>query len=485
MNQAMVTYYSTLVDELLVGIDNGDFAKEIIPDKYKWEHLLALYLLKDSLDGAEELFTQLYDLAIENAERHIKQKAQNGETVDVAFQSYSAAQWPAEDVYRKLEKTPNVKVKVVVSPLVDRSEESSLDSYIKTLNWFKENDHNVVEGYDPKTHEIYNWDQMGGYPDILYQLSSWFMSLPRVQWYSKLPLRCLVAYIPYGMYLADNSDGSFAIHAVYNKEFFNTIWRSYCDSRFNLDGYKKYQLLGGKNIRYSGYSKMDFFYRDKEYSEDDILKIWKIPVGKKPDEVKKVIIAPHYSVGDEGVILLSTFKKNAWFWLYLAERYKDSISFIFKPHPNLRWSSVEHKLFKSYEEYDEYIAKWNDMPNCKAVQEADYLEIFKTSDAMIMDSGSFLAEYLYTGKPLLFLTRPEQCFLAIGRKLVDSYYTTSGDAYTEIERFVDDVVIGGDDSMKNLRSKVFEEEYDYVKTNGMTASDYICSDIFDLIGIEH
>ncbi len=482
MNQAMVTYYSTLVDELLTGIDNGDFAGEMIPDKYKWEHLLALYVLRDSLDGAEQLFVQLYNLAIANAEKYISQKAQRGETINVVFQSYSAAQWPAADVYHRFENTPNVKVKVIVSPLVDRDEESSLDSYTKTLNWFRENGYNVAEGIEPNTHGIYDWERLGGYPDVLYQLSSWFMSLPRAQWYTKLPLRCLVAYIPYGMYLADNTDGSFAKQIVYNKEIFNTIWRVYCDSSFNLERYKKYQLLGGENVRCSGYSKMDFFYKDKKYIDEDIRRIWKIPEGKKSDKVKKIIIAPHYSVGDEGILLLSTFRRNAWFWIYLAEKYKDSVSFVFKPHPNLRHASVEHKMFRSYEEYDEYIDKWNNMPNGKAVQEADYLEIFRTSDAMIMDSGSFLGEYLYTGKPLLFLTRPEQCFMDIGKKVLDSYYKTSGENYAEIEKFIQDVVINGNDSMIEQRNKVFREEYDYLNANGMMASEYICNEIFNLIG---
>ena len=407
--------------------------------------------------------------------------SQKGEVINIAFQSYSAAQWPADEVYHKFENSANVNVKVIVSPLVDRNKESSLDSYKKTLSWFKDNGYNVAEGMNIDTLGLYGWDRLGGYPDILYQLSSWFMSLPGIQWYCKLPLRCLVGYIQYGMNLIDNNDGSFAVQSVYNKEFFNSIWRVYCESEYNLEGYKKHQFLGGKNVRYSGYAKMDYFYGADEPDDDVISKLWKIPEGKTAGDMKKIIIAPHYSVGDEGVLLLSTFKRNAWFWLYLAKKYKDNISFIFKPHPNLRMFSVESKLFNSYEEYDEYIAKWDSLPNCKAVQEADYLQIFNSSDAMIMDSGSFLGEYLYAGKPLLFLTRPEQCFLELGRKVVDAYYKASGDNYSEIENFIQNVVLAGNDHMKTQREKVFREEFDYVKSNGITASEYICNEVFRLI----
>ncbi len=484
MNQAMITYYSSLVDELLNGIDDGDFSKDIIPDKYRWEHLLALFYLRDSLDGAEDLFVQLYDLAINNAEKYIKQKAQRGETIEIAFQSYSAAQWPAEQVYRMFEKTPNANVKVIVSPLIDRDEESSVDTYSNTLKWFKDNGYNVIEGMDCDTKEKYGWEKLGGFPDVIYQLSSWFTCLPDCQRFTKLPLRCLGAYIPYGMYLADNADGSYAIQKVYNKEIMNLLWRVYSDSNYNFNNYKKYQLLCGRNVRHSGYSKMDSFYEKKEFSDEDITRIWKIPEGKKPGEIKRVIIAPHYSVCEEGLIMYSTFKKNVWFWIYLAEKYKDRVSFVFKPHPNLRLASVEHKLFKTYEDYDAYIALWDNMDNGKAVQEADYLEIFKTSDAMIMDSCSFLGEYLYTGKPLMFLTRPEQCFSGIGKKALMAYYRTPGENYTEIERFIQEVVISGNDTMKVQRDKFFSEEYDYVSANGMTSSEYICNEVMSLIRAE-
>ena len=483
MNQSTVDHFSKLVNELLEGIDNGDFSQEIIPDKYTWEHLLGLIVLKDSLDGAEDLFAQLYDLAISSAEKYLTLKAAKGEAINIAFQSYSAAQWPAEDVYRRFEKETNVNVKIVVSPLVDRNIESALDSYKNTLNWFANNGYNVQGGLNLDSLEKLGWDKLGGYPDVLYQLSSWFSNLPASQWFTKLPLRCLIAYIPYGIYMANNADGSYAIEAIYNKEINNLMWRVYCDSKYNLEGYKKYQLLAGKNVRYSGYAKMDCFFDNIDYSDEKIREIWKIPESKKTCEMKKIIIAPHYSIYDEGDILFSTFKKNIWFWLYLAEKYQDEVTFIFKPHPNLRMASVENRLFKSYEEYDEYIDRWNRLPNGRVVQEADYLSIFKTSDAMIMDSVSFLAEYLYTGKPLLFLTREEQTLMEIGERVRDSYYKTSGERYSEIERFINDVVIGEVDPMEKRRKDIFAEEYDYLKANGITASEYICKEVLDLIRV--
>lgn len=481
MDQETRNFCMELVKELIDGADAGDLAQPIIPDKYKWEHLLGLFMIKDELDGGEELFREVFNLAIQSGENCLRQKARNGERIQVAFQTYSAAQWPAEGVYRAFEKMPNVDAKVIVSPLADRDLDSALQSYRQTSKWFKDNNYNVIDGLDVDALEYGNWNQLGGYPDVLYQLSSWFNCLPRFQWFSQVPLRTLVAYIPYGIAQADSADGRYAIDSIFNKEIVNLMWRVYADSQFALNAYRKYQFLQAANVRYSGYAKMDFFYEKHSYDERALQKLWSIPKGKESSAIKKVIIAPHYTVFPESDICYSTFQKNMWFWLYLVKKYEDRISFVFKPHPNLRRSSVGMQLFKTYEDYDKYIQRWDDSPNASAVQEGNYLEYFDTSDAMIMDSGSFLGEYLYTGKPMLYLTRPEQTFNEAGWKLVNAYYKTPGEEYLAIEQFIEDVVLGGKDTMAETRRQVFEEAYDYYKVNGQLASDFIVNEVKELI----
>ena len=481
MKNLTIDYFSIKVEELLDGIDNGDFSKKIIPDKYKWEHLLGLYLLKDSLDGGEELFRKLYDLAIESGENYIRLMAEKKEKIKVVFQSYSAAQWPAEGVYRTYEKDPGFEVNVLVTPLDDRDQESVIDNYSNTLKWFLNNGYHTIAGMNQTMSTVLKWEDFGDYPDVIYQLSSWFSNMAQNLWFTQLPLRCLIAYIPYGMYIADSKDGSYADHVLYNKEMFNLMWRIYCDSADSLAGFCKYELLKGKNVTYSGYAKMDYFLEKHLLKEDVISCLWKIPDGRRANDIKKVIIAPHYSISSGGPIQYSTFHKNLWFLLFLAKKYRDSVSFVFKPHPNLRCYAVGSGLFHTYKDYDEYLREWNELPNAKVVQEENYLEYFLTSDAMIMDSGSFLAEYLYTGKPVLYLRRPEQAFLDIGWKIIDANYSAPGEDYLKIEEFLEDVVIRGNDTKKADREKVFLEEYNYKKINGKSATEVICEDVYRLV----
>ena len=61
-------YCRELVRELVDGIDAGDFSKEIIPDKYRWEHMLGLLLLKDELDGSTDLYRELFGIITRSAE---------------------------------------------------------------------------------------------------------------------------------------------------------------------------------------------------------------------------------------------------------------------------------------------------------------------------------------------------------------------------------------------------------------------------------
>ena len=124
-----------------------------------------------------------------------------------------------------------------------------------------------------------------------------------------------------------------------------------------------------------------------------------------------------------------------YFWIYLAKKYENQISFIFKPHPNLRTRAIEAEVFRDAGDYERYIDLWEKLPNARVSAEESYLEIFATSDGMIMDSNSFLAEYMYVNKPLLFLTREEQTFNKLGRSIVDTYDQCDGRDYMGLKVF--------------------------------------------------
>lgn len=60
------------------------------------------------------------------------------------------------------------------------------------------------------------------------------------------------------------------------------------------------------------------------------------------------------------------------------------------------------------------------------------------------------------------------------------YYTAKGEDYIAIEQFIEQVILQGEDTMKEERTQVYQEVLDYVTLNGRTASECIYRDILGL-----
>ena len=95
---------------------------------------------------------------------------------------------------------------------------------------------------------------------------------------------------------------------------------------------------------------------------------------------------------------------------------------MFKPHPTLRTKAVLAGIFKDDSEWEDYIKQWEDLENAAYVNDGMYQDLMCKSDAMILDSISFLAEYMYTSHPMLFLKRKEQRFNEFGKLVVEQLY---------------------------------------------------------------
>ena len=472
-----------LIQDLFDGIDNGDFNNfGETSDKYTFKYLKAIWDLQTVLDGGKELYKQIYEIAIKCGIRHVQQKYKTGRKIKVAFLTISAAEWPAESVYRLLKMNENVEAYLVVGPLIDRSVENMEDAFEKTASFFEKRGYDVRRAYDSKNKKVRLWEEIGK-PDIVIHLTHWYKSLPEEYQIENYPFTILNCYIPYAMSLADNAKGTFMINSSNNSMFLNMMWHIYTDTMYHYEGYREYQLLGGENVVFTGFPKMDFFYNKIENTSDQLMLManWKYPTGCDPKNMKKVIIAPHHTFLGYGGILYSTFQWNMYFWIYLAKKYENQISFIFKPHPNLRTRAIEAEVFRDAGDYERYIDLWEKLPNARVSAEESYLEIFATSDGMIMDSNSFLAEYMYVNKPLLFLTREEQTFNKLGRSIVDTYDQCDGRDYIGIESFLQNVILNGKDDKKEIRADFFGKHLDYLAKNGCLAGEMIYNDIISLL----
>ena len=467
-------------EELIGGIGRGEFNDpEQIPERYTYAHLLSVFEGADLLEGGRELYRQIYGIVTQCALSHLK-KVSGERKIRVTFLTFSAAEWQAESVYRKLAADNRFDVRIVVTVTQNRMPEARRQTFEETMRFFTAHGYPVVTGYDPATDISAGWTELGELPDIVFHLSSWYSSMPMGSSLVSLPLRCLNFYLPYCMFIPENPEHTYLRDAVYNIDFVNAMYRVYTDSRENLEGYRTEEVLGGSNVIYTGFPKMDRFFEERPpYAFSQLSSMWKQPPAASV--YKRVIIAPHHSIAPEHPLHFGTFHLNAQLLLQLAKDYGDRISFVLKPHPHTRATAVSEKVFESFDAYDAYLDEWSTLPNARVVTEDDYLELFATSDAMIMDSGSFIGEYLYVNKPLLFLTREGQAFGALGERLIAAHYKAPATDEAVIRNFLDRVVLGGEDEMENTRKQIFSECLNYPRHNGCLAGETIYDEVKRLL----
>ncbi len=252
---------------------------------------------------------------------------------------------------------------------------------------------------------------------------------------------------------------------VVNQRVNILAWRQFLDNKSVLDEWARIHRLHGINLVDTGLPIMDENLIPKESLED----VWPVH-----DHRKRIIYAPHHTIGDIHMkgIGYSTFLENGRFMLEMKEKYKDQVYFVFKPHPFLF-----HNLSTVWgdDSAAEYYNRWQDSGYSHVEVNTKYISLFKHSDAMIHDCGSFTVEYLYTGNPVMYLTRDEDHegnMNSCARKAYQLHY--KGRSHQDIESFIQ-AVIDGKDEMKPLREAFVKESL--LPPNGKSACDNIISAI--------
>ncbi|MDL2223457.1 CDP-glycerol glycerophosphotransferase family protein [Bacteroidales bacterium OttesenSCG-928-M11] len=275
---------------------------------------------------------------------------------------------------------------IFVCPVIVHGDEHMHTEMERTFNYF------ISKGYP--THKTYD----NGWINIKkeFSLDLIFYSSPheltKKQYFIKNYQDILSCHIPY------NFGNSKLLHSFHDKIFHNLLWKLFAESEIH----KQYSINTarnrGINVDITGYPGVDSFF-DKNYISQDN---WKI----KDKKVKRIIWAPHFSIGDERYsVRYSSFLTYAEYFFELIDKYKNEIQIAFKPHPVLKNSLYNHPDWGK-EKTDAYYNSWSERENSQ-LEEGEYIDLFITSDAMIHDSGSFLIEYLCLNKPVLRTDRDD------------------------------------------------------------------------------
>ena len=379
--------------------------------------------------------------------------------IKVGFVLYDTSMWCGDDLYNLFANNKRFETTVFIC---QRPKGLTNDivhqDYLRGIELFRSHSLNIVT--------LDNANDVVPVQDVLIYLTPYFERLIEMFRPEKLTAKTLTTHITYSLSISIRRKN------FYNSSIFQTFWRIYLSSVIGLKVHKESNRLGMPRGVFSGYPKMDiFFQKDAEFHFD-----WKMT---RPDS-KKIIWAPHHSI--DAVTKYATFQWNYQFMYEFAKAHPE-ISWVVKPHPNLAFRALQYKIFPSVKAFEEYLQKWNDLPNAQVYTGAYYQSIFATSDGMIHDSGSFIAEYQYVDKPMIFLTRANEKFNELGNKILEASYLVDGKDLDAIAAMIQKVFIEGNDDKAAERREVFNKYLNYPNTNGMLASEFIYKSISEKLEV--
>ena len=197
---------------------------------------------------------------------------------------------------------------------------------------------------------------------------------------------------------------------------------------------------------------------------------------------RKVVLAPHHSIpGNNTPLSIGNFDIYADLFLRLPVLFPQ-IDWVFRPHPLLFWTMKTVGVWSDGEDAA-YMAQMRSYKNVEVQDSGDYYEAFVNSDAIIQDSGSFLAEYHISGHPQCYILRDKTVeqtqFNDFGRKMLE--YTYKAYSEHDIIQFITNVVISGEDTLKDSREKFVTKELKY---NYPYASESIVCDVKEEFGLK-
>lgn len=433
--------------------------------KDQWTKL-RLYLLTYITIGAKKQhYKDKYNIFIANQKilkninklrKKIKNKIKKGKKIIVYFAAYEKAQWTMSSIYEAMKNDNLFEPKILTLEAFERksTEKNATNDLIK---FFKDKNYDIVIKIDENN-----------IPDILFtarlDLNNIGLKLDLQTIYKKI----LCCYFPYYWVMEEERVDSYYFSSNNTKY----LWKEYVS---DIRAFKAAlsNPMKGKNVVLSGHPKTDEITNASDKS----------PYWKQKDS-KKIIYAPHWS-------LYNHEQAKGCFLIYYKEMYNylkehPEIEIIIKPHPFLKEFIANKDLQKTWhadlkitiDEYNKFLEKWKNLPNGNIMDDGDYFDLFKSSDAMILDSLSFIAEYGFLCKPMCYLSRAasinalKKGFNSMGKELID----TMDIAYKwqDIVNFIENTVIIGNNNQKVKREQIAKK---YLITNAGHVGEFIKNDI--------
>ena len=380
--------------------------------------------------------------------------------VNVVFFAIFKSVWKYDRLYWLMEKDPRFHPVVLVCPRVNFGREEMLKTLRECYADFKDRGYRVICSYDEQTDTYVDARSLN--PDIIFYTNP-YKGLIDDRYYITRFRDVLTCYVNYGFCITEYK-WDFAL------PFHKLLWKYFCESEKIREIIVKEVGENRRKYVFTGYPPHDDFLLGTSAGHD-----WKLP----DSNLKRIIWAPHHTIEEDvdlsKTIRMSNFLRLAGFMQKMAQKYAQEVQFVFKPHPLLQSKLYNHPAW-GMEKTDAYYEFWKSGNNTNYVS-GDYTDLFNSSDAMIHDSASFMLEYLYTLRPVLYTTgenlTSQQQRNAVAKEAYDCHYIAETE--DDIDQFIASIVIGGKDHMLDMRKRFFQSTL--TPPNNKTVAENIMDNI--------
>lgn len=400
-------------------------------------------------------------LVISKRQARYVEKLKKKDHVNVVFLAMSVAMWKYQHIYELFKNDKRFHVYIFLNPSANYTKSQRMEQLQSMRAYFDERQMEYIdeelEDGKPLTDIRSVVD-----PDIIFYTQPYrgVMEENRRHFHFTDKLLC---YVPYA-FLPRKQE------MLYKRTFNTYAWKLYYQTELIKEYAKSVNKNKARNVVVAGYPGADDYFTPSKRD------VWKM----KDRNKKRIIWAPHFSIIENvGFFHASYFLEMASYMQELALDYTDRITIAFKPHPALFSFLCNHPDWGE-EKTKAYYGFWANHENTQ-LETLEFVDLFKGSDALIHDCGSFLIDYLYFDKPVLYdnpnIDRAKTDADELGVQAYDAHYRTK--SLSDIKTFIDDVVIGGNDPMALVRKDFFDN---YLRSkDGNTASQLIYEDIVNSI----
>ncbi|WP_172954986.1 hypothetical protein [Sterolibacterium denitrificans] len=360
-------------------------------------------------------------------------KLLNGkQRIRVVFLVIHKSMWKVDPVFQKMLTDPFFEPIVLICPFIVHGEEQMWIDMLEGLEYFNGKGYPICSAYNNNKKCWVKLKEMA--PDIVFFTNP--NRLTFKEYYENAYLNYLSCYAGYGISVVDYNNGQ----SQYNQDFHNACWKIFVQNKNMYDQFLRYSYRDTEGL----HIVLDAIIEDLLASKADCKSAW-----KNFNTHKKVIFAPHHTINKDSSLQLGNFLEFAELMKQLVMDTRKDITWSFKPHPILKSKLYAHKEWGA-DRTDAYYGFWASQPNSQ-LDEGGYIDLFVQSDALIHDSAAFIAEYIFTDKPMLYLmnSRTRKNLNDFGNQCLN----TASEAWNgkDIRAFISDLMANSDGMLESRR----------------------------------